>query len=90
MKIFFVAIFMFFAFTCKASCDSIPQSKYDSLKTKLFLANYALAKITFYVNICNKKPSQGVYLKGWVNRVVIAYHKESPIVIVPINKKKKK
>lgn len=34
----------------------------------VFLARFALAKISFYANIANKQPSQRKFFLGWVNR----------------------
>ncbi|MBC7947751.1 MAG: hypothetical protein H7Y42_07715 [Chitinophagaceae bacterium] len=42
----------------------------DSLKTALFLANYKLEKIRYYLNICLRNPSQDRFLKGWVRRAL--------------------
>ncbi|MEI8142875.1 MAG: putative peptidoglycan-binding domain-containing protein [Chitinophagia bacterium] len=42
----------------------------DSLRFKLFRANYKLNKVRFYVRICMKNPSQDKFLKGWVRRTV--------------------
>jgi hypothetical protein len=41
----------------------------DSLKTKLFVSNYKLERIKFYVRICMRSPSQKTFLLGWVRRV---------------------
>lgn len=42
----------------------------DSLKTNLFLANYKIEKVKYYLKICYKNPSQDKFLKGWVTRAV--------------------
>ena len=42
----------------------------DSLRTKLFLANYKVEQIKFYVKLCDKKKSQKVFLLGWLHRVL--------------------
>ncbi len=42
----------------------------DSLKTKLFLAQYKIEKVKYYLSIVDRKPSQIKYLKGWVRRAV--------------------
>ena len=42
----------------------------DSLKTQLFLANYKVEKVRFYLKICLRKPSQDKFLKGWINRAI--------------------
>lgn len=42
----------------------------DSLKTAIFLANYKIEKVRFYLNICLKKPSQDKFLKGWIRRAI--------------------
>lgn len=39
-------------------------------RNQLFLANYKLEKIRFYIKICMRKPSQDKFLKGWIRRVV--------------------
>ncbi len=42
----------------------------DSLKTALFLSNYKVEKVRYYLKICNKTPSNNKFLKGWVTRAV--------------------
>ncbi len=42
----------------------------DSLKSSLFVSNYKIERVKYYLKICYKKPSQDVFLKGWVNRAV--------------------
>jgi hypothetical protein len=42
----------------------------DSLKTKLFLAEYKVEKVKFYTKIVDRKPSQIKFYKGWIKRAV--------------------
>jgi hypothetical protein len=49
--------------------DSLKREN-DSLKVKLFLANYKVEKVHFYIKICMNKPSQDKFLKGWVRRAI--------------------
>ena len=42
----------------------------DSLRSKLFVANFKLSKVKFYVGLVNKKPDQIKFLKGWINRAI--------------------
>lgn len=35
-----------------------------------FLADYTLAKVARYINLCNKDRSQGKFLLGWLNRAM--------------------
>lgn len=42
----------------------------DSLRTQLFLVNYKVEKIKFYLNLCTKNSSQDKFLKGWIRRAV--------------------
>lgn len=53
-------------------CDSVNYYKHqnDSLKTSLFLYKYRVEQVKFYINLCEKKPSQKVFLLGWVKRAV--------------------
>jgi len=44
--------------------------KSDSISTQLFLANYKIEKVKYYLKICNKTPSNNKFLKGWVTRAV--------------------
>jgi hypothetical protein len=54
------------------SCDSVQYYKHksDSLSVQLFLANYKVEKVKFYLNLVQKKPSQAKFLKGWIIRAV--------------------
>ena len=45
------------------------QSKNDSLKTELFVANYKLARIKEYVKL-SEKGGNHRFLAGWINRVL--------------------
>jgi hypothetical protein len=49
--------------------DSLKREN-DSLRIKLFLANYKVEKVRFYIKICMNKPSQDKFLKGWVRRAI--------------------
>lgn len=42
----------------------------DTLRTKLFLANYRVEKVRYYLNICLRNKSQDKFLKGWVRRAI--------------------
>lgn len=42
----------------------------DSLSTNLFLANYKVEKVKFYLAICLRDKTQDKFLKGWVRRAV--------------------
>lgn len=52
--------------------DSIIKIKVssDSLKTKLFLSNYKIEKVRFYLSICKRKPTNDKFLKGWISRAI--------------------
>ncbi|CAB4218311.1 Peptidoglycan binding domain containing protein [uncultured Caudovirales phage] len=42
----------------------------DTLRKKLFLSNYKVEKVKFYLGICMKNSSQDKFLKGWIRRAV--------------------
>lgn len=42
----------------------------DSLKNKLFLSDFKIEKVKFYIKICKKNPSQKVFFFGWIDRAV--------------------
>jgi hypothetical protein len=46
------------------------QKETDSLKTKLFIANYKMERVKYYLKICLRNPKQDRFLKGWINRAV--------------------
>ncbi len=48
----------------------VQKQQYDSLKTALFLANYKLTRVNYYLNICLKRPSQTKFLAGWIKRAI--------------------
>ena len=61
------------------SCDSIGMykdsiklllSKNDSLTNKLFISNYKVEKVRYYLNICLRNKTQDRFLKGWVRRAI--------------------
>lgn len=47
--------------------DSV-QGLLDTTKTQLFLSNYKVEKVRFYLNICDKNPTQVKFLRGWIKR----------------------
>ncbi len=58
------------------SCDSL-RRQYDSivhvnkgLRMDLFLANYKVEKVRYYLNITLRKPTQTKFLKGWIRRAI--------------------
>jgi hypothetical protein len=61
------SISQFIIDTCKT--DSL-QHTIDSLRTKLFIANYKLERVKYYLNITIKDPSQTKFLKGWIKRAI--------------------
>lgn len=44
--------------------------KNKQLKDELFLANFKVEKVKTYIKIVERKPSQRVFLLGWVRRAV--------------------
>lgn len=42
----------------------------DSIGEDLFVARYKLARIKYYTNIVDKKPSQMKFYRGWIKRVL--------------------
>jgi len=73
----FAFIFSFLGANCQ-----VPQYQYDSLlnvcnqqkkaldsiRPRLFIANYTLSRIRYHVDIVGRKPSSLKYLRGWVLR----------------------
>jgi len=43
----------------------------NGMVTEEFLYKYALGKVKYYTNICNKSPSQKKFLLGWLNRALL-------------------
>lgn len=42
----------------------------DSLKTRLFLAEYKIQRVKYYLHIAINKPSQRKFLTSWISRAV--------------------
>lgn len=42
----------------------------DSLQTQLFISNYKLERVKYYLKICLRNPSKDKWLKGWIKRAV--------------------
>jgi hypothetical protein len=51
------------------ACAALSKTN-DSLRTALFNANYKIARVKYYLKICQKHPSQVKFLHGWVIRAV--------------------
>lgn len=47
-------------------------------KDELFLANFTIEKVETYAKICNRKPSQKVFLLGWINRTIKVHNTNKP------------
>lgn len=46
------------------------QKQRDSATTALFIANYRVERVRFYLNICMRDKTQDKFLKGWVRRAI--------------------
>jgi hypothetical protein len=53
--------------TCKT--DSL-KHVIDSLSRKLFVSDYKIQRVKYYLGIAIKNPSQTKFLKGWINRAI--------------------
>lgn len=42
----------------------------DSISNKLFLSNYKVEKVRYYLNICLRDRTQDKFLKGWIRRAI--------------------
>jgi hypothetical protein len=45
-------------------------SKIDSLKRVLFVANYKIERVKYYLKICQRNPRQVKFLVSWINRAI--------------------
>jgi hypothetical protein len=52
-----------------SSCDSLTRTV-DSLKKQLFVANFKVERVRYYLKVVDKNPSQSKFLRGWVKRAV--------------------
>lgn len=50
--------------------DTIRLGNCDSLKERLFVSDYKLQRVRYYLNIAIKNPSQTKFLKGWIGRAI--------------------
>ena len=50
--------------------DTIRLGNCDSLKERLFVSDYKLQRVRYYLNIAIKNPSQTKFLKGWIRRAI--------------------
>jgi hypothetical protein len=44
--------------------------KTDSLKRVLFVANYKIERVKYYLKICQRNPKQVKFLVSWINRAI--------------------
>ena len=45
-------------------------TKTDSLKTELFIANFRLERVRYYIKICKRHPKQTKFLVSWIDRAI--------------------
>ncbi len=50
--------------------DTFKFGNCDSLKERLFVIDYKLQRVRYYLNIAINNPSQTKFLKGWIRRVI--------------------
>ena len=73
MKTIIIVLLMSITLSGKAQC----KAQYDSLRAvnnviahKLFVDEYKLERIKFYLHICMRSPKQDKWLKGWILRSI--------------------
>jgi hypothetical protein len=49
--------------------DSLQQVVND-LRTKLFISNYKIERVRYYMKICQHRPSQTKFLVSWIHRAI--------------------
>jgi hypothetical protein len=49
---------------------AVQKKTIDSLNTELFLSEFRVERVRYYLNICIKNPSQDKFLKGWIKRAI--------------------
>lgn len=54
----------------QVNTDTVYKGNCDSLIEKLFVSEYKLQRVRYYLNIAIKSPSQTKFLKGWIIRVI--------------------
>lgn len=42
----------------------------DTLAKRLLYSRLVISNVRYYVNICNRNPSQDKFLRGWINRAI--------------------
>jgi predicted adenine nucleotide alpha hydrolase (AANH) superfamily ATPase len=52
-----------------AKTDSL-QKIIHQLNTKLFLSNYKVERVRYYLKICQRNPSQTKFLVSWISRAI--------------------
>lgn len=61
MEVVFDTVFFF---------NRIEGSGCDSLRRRLNTEHLKYNRIKYYLDICNRRPDQSKFLRGWLNRVV--------------------
>jgi lysozyme family protein len=56
--------------TPDGAVGNVTLQKFNNVEPEAFKKAYALAKITRYVDICNKNRTQSKFLLGWLNRTL--------------------
>lgn len=46
------------------------QRNCDSLQSRLFVAQYKIERVRYYLKICKRNPKQTKFLVSWINRAI--------------------
>ena len=70
--------------------DSIKywHQKYDSAAYKVIAARETIWHVQDYINLCNKNPKLNKFDKGWTQRILTTYYKQSNWIPTTRHKKK--
>jgi Predicted Peptidoglycan domain len=50
--------------------EVVPANNCDSMKAQLFMAQYKLERVKYYLKICQRNPKQTKFLVSWINRAI--------------------